>query len=146
MNSIPTNRYLEAKALGGPLKEVVVVAAVPAPARQDFLPGQITQVESLLSVDVWDEIDGQPDTMRTLENSRFRRAFFEQVSLPNRVAVCLEDFEAGLREAGFISGDQLLVQARYDQRKFRVQKAHVVVDRHDVVTPLEVRGRKRAQF
>ena len=145
MNPVPRNRYVEAKALRDLFQESVVVAAVPAPSCKDFLPGQITQVQSLLRVDVGDEIDGKSDAMRALEYPRFRRAFFEQVTLPHGVAESLEDFEAGLRAAGLISGSQCLVQARYDSRKFRVQKAHVVEDRHEL-TPLQLRARKRAQF
>ena len=103
MSSIPRNRYAEAKLLGGLFQEVPIVAAVPVPARQDFLPGQVAKVKRLLPCDIWDEIDCQPESMRALEYPRFRGAFFEQVSLPDRVAVCLEDFEAGLRSAAVVT-------------------------------------------
>ena len=52
MSSIPRNRYAEAKFLGGLFQEVPVVAAVPVPARQDFLPGQVAKVKRLLPRDI----------------------------------------------------------------------------------------------
>lgn len=146
MSSIPRNRYAEAKFLGGFFQEVPIVAAVPVPARQDFFPGQVAKVKRLLPCDIWDEIDCQPESMRALEYPRFRSAFFEEVSLPDRVAVRLEDFEAGLRSAGFVGPDQSLVQSSYDGAKFRVKQTRVVVDGHDDFTPLRERRRKRARF
>ena len=145
MSQIPSNRYLQAKGLHAEPEKAPAVAGVPTPSCKDFLPGQITQVVRLLPVDIRDEIGSEAEVMRTLEYPRFRSAFFEQVKLPAGFAESLEEFEAGLRLAGFIASDQVLCQILANPTKFRVQKRGVAVDSH-IVTPLQARRLGRAQF
>ena len=145
MSHIPSNRYLQAKGLRAEPEKAPVVAGVPTPSCEDFLPGQIAQVVRLLPVDIRDEIGSEAEIMRTLEYPRFRSAFFEQVKLPAGVAESLEEFEAGLRLAGFIASDQVLCQTLANPTKFRVQKRGVAVDSH-IVSPLQARRLGRAQF
>jgi len=49
--------------------------------------------------------------------------------LPERMAVRLEDFEAGLRAAGLVSVDEICVQSTASPAKFRFQKRKVADDR-----------------
>ncbi|QCS37342.1 hypothetical protein [Tortoise microvirus 88] len=69
-----------------------------------------------------DEIGGQSVLMRGLKLSRFRGSLGEQVILPLRTAVRLEQFEAALRDAGFIAPNEGLLQSGDDGTKFRVKK------------------------
>ena len=50
--------------------------------------------------------------------------------MPHGRAVCLEDFETGLRAAGLIGVNEILVQSGNTGRKFRVAKRRVAIDGH----------------
>lgn len=130
MARVPTDRYGHFKALRTGRKKAIIVAGVPIPADADrplVPPGQLG---GLHLVDEWDKIDCQAELMRGLERSRFRRPDGEQCLLPFGLAVCLEDFEAGLRAAGLVAVDQVLVQSLDTPRKFVVQKGNVSMDGH----------------
>lgn len=145
MSKVPSNGYARAKSLRSQAEETPIVSVRPAPAGKDFLPGQITQIKRLLIGDVGDEIAREAESVRTLEWPRFRGAFFQKVELPVGRAERLEDFEAGLRLAGFMASDQVLSQSLTNPTKFRVQKRGVAIDSH-LPTPLQARRRGRAVF
>lgn len=111
-------------------EKLIVMAGVPRPTGEDALPYALAKRESLLAAQKGYKIDGQSELMRGVERSRFRRAFFEEVRLPERVAVGLENFETGLREAGLVGPGEILVQSSHDELKFRVQKRNVAMDGH----------------
>ncbi len=113
---------------------LIVMEGMPTPARTDGLvPEQLVDrvVEfSVLNRQVRDEIDRQPELMRRLERSRFRRSLCKHASLPHGIAETLEEFETGLRAAGFVGVDQILLQSFYNPLKFRVQARNVSIDGH----------------
>lgn len=115
-------------------KILVVMEVMPTPpCSYSLVPKQaVDAVEafSVLNRQVRDEIDCQPELVRRLERSRFRRSLCKHAGLPHGVAEGLEDFEAGLRSAGFIAVDEVLVQSFYSPLKFRVQARNVAIDGH----------------
>jgi len=120
---------------------LIVMGAVPTPACTDGLvPEQLVdRVEafSVLNRQVRDEIDRQPELMRRLERSRFRRSLCKHSALPQGIAETLEEFEAGLRSAGFVGVDQVLLQSFANPLKFRVQARNVSIDGHFVEPPVK---------
>lgn len=131
MNKVPANRYGQAKMLRATFQESVVVAAVPTPSRMHDVSLLLGQRLGLEWAEEWDEIRGKTHAVSTLVHTRFRNSFFQQVQLPKRIAERLEDFEEGLRLAGLISPNEVLVQSATRPPKFRVQKAQVSDYRHD---------------
>lgn len=115
-------------------KILVVMESMPAPSSSYSLVAKqgMTSVEafSVLNREVRDKIDSQPELVRRLERSRFRRPLCKHAALPHGVAERLEDFEAGLRSAGFIAVDEVLVQSFYAPLKFRVHARNVAIDGH----------------
>lgn len=127
MRSVPFNRR-KSKSLGFLSEIIPVVPAPPAPAGKDALAEDVGDPQRLCGVDVWDEIDGQPELVRTLVGASLSGTFGEQVFLPPRVSKCLEDFVVGLRLAGLVSDVEALSQSAGDPRKFRVKERKVVED------------------
>lgn len=80
------------------------------------------------SVELGDEVSSEPVLMRALPCPRFADAFGFQVQLPDRTAERLEDFEAELRNAGFMRPDEALVKVSAPHLKFRVKKLKLPVD------------------
>lgn len=143
---VPINRH-KGKLLGRITEIIPIVASVPTPSGPVSLPSGFTEVDSFVLSDVWDEIRSETDVMRALPSHRFRRLLCEQAILPNRVAERLEDFEAGLRAAGLVAVDQVLVQSLNDPRKFRVQNVKVRNDCGHVNLPYrQKRRQQRAVF
>lgn len=131
MNKVPRNRYAETKMLGSLLEESVVVRSVPRPARVDDVSHLVGERPGLVWAEEWDEIRGKPVLVSTLVHTRFRDSFFQQVKLPKGIAERLEDFEEGLRLAGLVGPDEVLVQQASRPPKFRVQKGKVSEDSHN---------------
>ena len=130
MARVPRNRYSQIEKLRAGRQKAIIVGGVPIPAGENSLALSQTEFNRLLRAEIRDEIDSQPELVRTLERGRFRNSFFEEVRLPSRVAESLEDFEAGLRAAGLMSFDEMLVQSFTRPTKFRVQKVRVGKNGH----------------
>lgn len=130
MARVPRNRYGQLEKLRSGRQKAIIVGGVPIPAGEDTFPGRCAEGRSLFRGEVGDEVHCQPELVRALERSRFRDAFFEQIALPHGRAVCLEDFETGLRAAGLIGVNEILVQSGNTGRKFRVAKRRVAIDGH----------------
>ena len=130
MARVPRNRNTRLERLRSGRQKAIIVGGVPIPAGEDSFPGRGREGSGLFGAEVRDEVHCQPELVRALERSRFRDAFLEQVSLPHGRAVALEDFEAGLRAAGLVGVDEILVQSGTTGRKFRVAKRHVRIDGH----------------
>lgn len=132
MARVPRDRYGHLEALRTGRKKAVIVGGVPIPAGEHAFTGPSGKLGGFLGAEIRDEIDGQPELVRALHRSRFRDAFGDQLTLPHGRAVCLEDFEAGLRAAGLMGVNEILVQSGRSGRKFRVAKRQVLIDGHDV--------------
>lgn len=94
---------------------------VPAPSFQHLFANHIAEPVGLVASDDRNEVYRQPELVRTLKRSRFRGAFSHELQLPLWAAECLEDLEAGLRDAGFMRADQKIAQDPYAPFKFRVE-------------------------
>ena len=70
----------------------------------------------------WDEVASKPVVMRALPRPRFRGPLGEQVELPQGTAERLENFEKGLRLAGFIGPREGLRQSLKAFNRFRVEQ------------------------
>lgn len=130
MTRVPYDRYGHREALRTGRKKAIIVGGVPIPAGEDAFPGSFGKLPGFLGRQVGNEVDGETELVRALERSRFRNAFGDKLTLPHRRAECLEDFEAGLRAAGLMSVNEILVQSGNTGRKFRIAKRHVAVDGH----------------
>jgi len=132
MTRVPRNRYTQAELLRSGRQKAIIVGGVPIPAGFDLRPVVQTRAEldRLFAAEVRDEIASQPELVRTLKRTSGRTTFFENIRLPHRRAVCLEDFEAGLRSAGLMGVDEELVQSTTSPGKFRVQKVRVRENGH----------------
>jgi len=106
------------------------MAGMPVPARENPLPDLFAEGLSLTHVEVWNKVRREPELMRACERNRFRGALSNKVILPDRVAVCLKDFETGLRAAGLIAVDEILCQSFDRPAHLRVQKRDVAIDGH----------------
>lgn len=133
MHKVPRNRGTQLERLRSGRQKAIIVGGVPVPASPSPFPGPVSNLDGLGIGDDGNEIDRQPELVRALERSRFRSAFGEQLTLPDGAAVRLEDFEAGLREAGLVSDSEILVQVgkcgtrfRVAKRQFPADKAHIV--------------------
>lgn len=130
MTRVPRNRYSQLEALRTGRQKAIIVGGVPVPAGDDALPLPGAQLDGFFGADIGHKVDRQPELVRTLERQRFRNSFGDEVSLPEGVAVRLEDFESGLRAAGLMSVDQILVQSFATPGKYWVKKRNVSVDGH----------------
>jgi len=95
----------------------------------------VSQLSGLGPVDPRDEIGGQTVIVSRLTGLRLRNTFGEEAVLPVVAAETLENFEQGLREAGLIGVEEVLLQFLSSPRKFRVRPmkaddAAVLSDRH----------------
>lgn len=124
MGLIPRNRvfYAKDRALFMQYMPDAIANFRPMPTGRNVQPVRFRLGE------VRDEVDGEPVLMRALPRARFRNRFREQVQLPSWAAVCLEDFEAELRNTGLVKEGEMLVQVSHSRLKFRVQKADVSID------------------
>lgn len=130
MNKVPRDRHVHLKQAARRGQKAIFIGGVPIPTGQDdfsFLSGETV---GLVGVDERDEIAGQTELVRTLPRSRFRNSLSQEISLPDGVAVRLEDLEEGLRSAGFIGPGEIISQRVTTPSKFRVQKRNVSVDGH----------------
>jgi len=127
---VPRKRYGQLEKLRTGRQKAIIVGGVPIPAGEDPFPGQLAEPSRFLGFEERDEVHREAELVRALERSRFRDAFFDQIALPHGRAVCLEDFETGLRAAGLIGVEQILVQSGNSGRKFRVAKRRVAIDGH----------------
>lgn len=125
MNKVPSNRYAQTKMFGSGFQEPVVVRSMPAPTRMDDVSNLVGERPGLVWAEEWNEIRSQAKSVSGLVHTRFRDTFFQAVKLPHGIAESLEDFEKGLRLAGLIGADEVLVQQASRPPKFRVQKAEV---------------------
>ena len=130
MTRVPVNRHTQVERLRSGRQKAIIVGGVPIPAGDNSFPLGPAERFRLFNAEVRNEIASKPDLVRTLPRSRFRNAFFEEARLPRGMAVRLEDFEAGLRAAGLMSVNEILVQSGNTGRKFRIAKRHVAVDGH----------------
>lgn len=124
MNQIPRKRSRQLEFLRTGRQKAIIVGGVPVPAGASAP----AKVDSFLSRYPWDEIDGQSVLMRALPRARFRGTFGDEVRLPNGTAERLEDFEAGLRDAGLLAESEILKKSHSPFLHFRVQKRQVAVD------------------
>lgn len=145
MNKVPLNRNRQIDRLRSGRQKAIVIGGVPVPAGSDGAACVLGQRVGLLDREVRDEIDRKSPLVCALPRSRFRTAFFEEAFLPPESAERLKDFEVGLREAGFVSDAELLVQSFNSPTKFRVQKrkAGDPVLGHDGVPSVKVPARER---
>ena len=81
----------------------------------------MSQSCGLLPVDPRDEICGETVVVSRLTGLRLRNTFGEEAILPAVIAKALEDFEEGLRDAGLIGVEEVLLQFFSRPRKFRVR-------------------------
>ena len=134
MARVPRYRHADVMKLRSLAEECIIVGGVPIPPRHLAFSRYLGQGSSLRDIEIRDEIASQPQLMRALERSRFRDFLSQEVRLPDRVAVCLENFESGLRAAGLVAVDEILVQSLARPTKFRVQKRNVAIDGHGPVS------------
>lgn len=130
MTRVPVDRYAQAKRLRALSEECIIIGGVPVPPRHLAFSRYLGEGSGHLDREVRDEVASQPHLMCRLERTRFRDFLSKQVLLPERVAVRLKDFETGLRAAGLVGVDEILVQSLARPTKFRVQKRNVVMDGH----------------
>lgn len=126
MTRVPLYRGRQTERLRRGRQKAIIIGGVPIPADDGAVTGGLSQLEGIVGVEVGDKVHSQPELVCTLPRSRFRNALGEHVRLPLRAAICLEDFEAGLRAAGFVAVDQVLVQSLDGSREFRVQTLDAV--------------------
>lgn len=107
-------------------QKAIIIGGVPIPTDDGRVTGQLREGDSVVGTHVGDKVHSQTELVCTLPRSRFRNALGEHARLPLRAAICLEDFEAGLRAAGLIAVDEVLVQPFDGSRKFRVQTVDAV--------------------
>lgn len=139
MARVPRNGNTQLERLRSGRQKAIIVGGVPIPAGEDPLLDFRSEGESLLRAEIRDEVSGQPELMSTLERSRFRDFLFNEIALPHGQAVRLEDLEEGLRLAGLVGPDEIVVQRGSSGTKFRVAKRQVAVDGH-LDTPSVCRG------
>ena len=85
MARVPRNRYGQLEMLRSGRQKAIIVGGVPVPAGEDALAGIGAERGGFLGAEMRDEIGGEAELVRRLERSRFRDAFFEEVSLPHVV-------------------------------------------------------------
>lgn len=122
MTRVPLYRNRAVELLRSGRQKAIFIGGVPVPADRDTKPvaGDF--------VGIRDEVRRKSELMRTLPRSRFRNPLGEQVRLPEGCAVRLEDFEQGLREAGLIGLDEILVKVDDSPTKFRAEKLDLSVN------------------
>lgn len=98
------------------------MSSIPRVAFKHLLADHVAKIQSLLPGDVRHEICRQPELVGALKSRRFRGAFLPEVVLPIRVAESLKEFEAGLRDAGFVAADEVCRQSLDRGFHFRMQK------------------------
>ena len=130
MTWVPRNRASQLERLRSGRQKAIIVGGVPIPAGEDTLPGGCAEGRSFLGAEVRDQVSCEAELVRGLERTRFRDFLGNQIALPHGRAKSLEDFEAGLRAAGLMGVNEILVQSGKSGRKFRIQKCNVVDDRH----------------
>lgn len=77
-----------------------------------------------------DKVGSETELMRTLPRARFRGLGNKQVRLPSGTAETLEEFEEGLRLAGFVGKHELIAQTTDGPLHFRVKVRYVSIDGH----------------
>ena len=130
MARVPRNRRGQLEMLRSGRQKAIIVGGVPVPADKDAFAGEVRDPFGVVRVDDRNVIDGEPVLVRALERTRFRDAFGDQISLPEGIAVSLEDLEQGLRLAGLIGPDEIVCQRGKTGRSFRVAKRQVSMDGH----------------
>ena len=130
MARVPRYRNRQLEMLRSGRQKAIIVGGVPIPADELPLAGEVSEAGGVVGVDNGNVIDGEPVLVRALERSRFRDAFGYQVSLPEGVAVSLEDLEQGLRLAGLVGPDEIICQRGKAGNRFRVAKRQVAMDGH----------------
>ena len=130
MARVPRYRNSQLEMLRSGRQKAMIVGGMPVPADEVPLAGKVGEASGVVAVDEGDVIDGEPVLVRALERSRFRDAFGYQVSLPEGVAVSLEDLEQGLRLAGLVGPDEIICQRGKAGNRFRVAKRQVAMDGH----------------
>ena len=132
MARVPLYRGRQTERLRRGRQKAIIIGGVPIPSDDSAVSGSLGELDSVVGVHVRDKVDSQAELVCTLPRSRFRNALGDHARLPVRAAVCLEDFEAGLRAAGFVTVDQVLVQPFDGSREFRVKTVEVgKSDAHD---------------
>lgn len=105
---------------------------MPVPSRMDPLADPLCKRFSLDGREIWDPITGETELVRRYVWPGFRGTFTKYLELTPGMAVALKELEVGLRDAGFITSDQELVQLAGSPSKFRVKRKSVSDDRiHD---------------
>lgn len=135
MGKVPLYGYIDTIIPRSLLEEGPVVAGVPRPSGEMLPAGLDGQALGRSWSDDWDEVRGKSELVSGLVRTGFRDTFFKEVHLPPRIAERLVDFEAGLRLAGLVGPDEVLVQQVNRPPKFRVQKAKVRNDPGQSVSP-----------
>ena len=131
MARVPSNRNGQPEKWRSGRQETIIMGGVPVPAGKHSLPDPLAQFNRLTGVEYWDEVARKPELVRRLKGSGFTGLFSQEVCLPHGVAESFEDFETGLRAAGFIGVDEVLCQSFERPAKFRVKKVRVAVDAHN---------------
>ena len=130
MARVPRYRNSQLEMLRSGRQKAIIVGGMPVPADEVPLAGECGEASGVVAIDEGDVIDGEPVLVRALERSRFRDAFGYKVSLPEGVAVSLEDLEQGLRLAGLVGPDEIICQRGKAGNRFRVAKRQVAMDGH----------------
>ena len=130
MARVPRYRNSQLEMLRSGRQKAIIVGGMPVPADEVPLAGEFGEASGVVAIDEGDVIDGEPVLVRALERSRFRDAFGYKVSLPEGVAVSLEDLEQGLRLAGLVGPDEIICQRGKAGNRFRVAKRQVAMDGH----------------
>lgn len=144
MYKIPRNRNRQIELLRSGRQKAIIIGGVPVPAGDDTGPALDGESFRILNREVRDEIDRKSPLVRGLPRSRFRSTFSPEARLPLGTAERLEDFEKGLRDAGFVTDAEMLVQYDNSPLKFRV-KPRRGIDNLSHVSDPSVRGRPAAQ-
>jgi len=131
VNKVPSNRYAQTKMFGSGFQEPVVVRSMPAPPRMDDISELVGERPGLVWAEEWNEIRSHSKSVSGLVHTSFRDTFFQSVKLPHGIAESLKDFEKGLRLAGLVGPDEVLVQQASRPPKFRVEKADISDDCHN---------------
>ena len=125
MTRVPLYRGRAAELLRRGRQKAIIIGGVPIPADDGRMTGKSREGNSVVGIHVGDKVNSQSELVCTLPRSRFRNALGDHARLPVGAAICLEDFEAGLRATGLIAVDEVLIQAFDGSRKFRVEAVQV---------------------
>lgn len=116
MTRVPIYGGRQAERLRSGRQKAILVGGVPVPADRPDIRVEVP----------CHEVHRKPELVRGLEWPRFAGPLLENIKLPVSTAICLEDFEQGLRSAGLMAPDEVLRQRARGDPHFRVEKVEII--------------------